>query len=78
MPGSDQKYPFIVEGLGLLLANKQISDEANTVLFQENLFVILPEWERKHTFWRCERLGCDPPGAPCFMMFHNFLRVQHV
>jgi len=66
MPGGDQRYPFIVDALGLLLANKQIHAEANSVLFGQNTFVILAEWKRIHCFWRCERPDCDPPGRPCF------------
>ena len=54
-PGSDRRYPFIVDALGLLLANKQIHAEANSVLFSENTFVILAEWERVWPFWRCDR-----------------------
>lgn len=46
MPGANEKhrYAFIVDALGLLLANKQIHKEANKVLFSKNTFVILPEW----------------------------------
>ncbi|KAK5115396.1 hypothetical protein LTR85_009856 [Meristemomyces frigidus] len=78
MPGSDKRYPFIVDALGLLLSNKQIHAEANAVLFSKNTFVILVEWERVHCFWRCERPDCDPPGRPCFIMYHNFLQIKHL
>lgn len=59
---------FIVEALGLLLANKQIHEEAKNTLFSKNEFTILVEWERVHPFWRCENKGCEP-GAPCYIMF---------
>lgn len=78
MPGSDKKYPFIVDAMGLLLANKQIHAEANAVLFSKNTFVVLVEWERVHCFWRCERPDCHPPGTPCFIMLHNLLQIKHL
>ncbi|KAK3684710.1 hypothetical protein LTR37_020004 [Vermiconidia calcicola] len=78
MPGSDKKYPFIADALGLLLANKQVHEEANTILFSKNTFLILVEWERIHPFWRCENPGCRPAGRPCFIMFHNFKKIKHI
>ncbi|KAK3708009.1 hypothetical protein LTR37_011702 [Vermiconidia calcicola] len=78
MPGSDKKYPFVADAIGLLLTNKQIHEEANNILFSKNTFLILVEWERIHPFWRCENPGCKPPGRPCFIMFHNFKKVKHL
>ena len=69
---------FIVDAMGLLLANKQIHEEANTALFSKNTFLILVEWERAFPFWRCENKGCDPPGVPCFITFHNFKKIKHL
>ena len=64
--------------MGLLLANKQIHEEANTTLFSKNIFLILVEWERVFPFWRCENKGCYPPGVPCFITFHNFKKIKHL
>ncbi|KAK5131733.1 hypothetical protein LTR08_000622 [Meristemomyces frigidus] len=78
MPGGTRQYPFIADTMGLLLANKQINAEANSVLFSENTFVILAEWERVWPFWRCDRTDCTPTNRPCFLMLHNLLQVKHL
>ncbi|KAK4554795.1 hypothetical protein LTR86_008297 [Recurvomyces mirabilis] len=80
LPGANERYRyrFIIKVMGLLLANKQINAEANSILFSKNTFGIMPEWERIHPFWRCDNKKCDPPGAPCYLMFHNFLQIKHV
>ncbi|KAK3675946.1 hypothetical protein LTR78_004138 [Recurvomyces mirabilis] len=80
LPGANERYRyrFIIKAVGLLLANKQINAEANSILFSKNIFGIMPEWERIYPFWRCDNKTCDPPGAPCYLMFHNFLQIKHV
>jgi hypothetical protein len=67
-----------MDAMGLLLANKQIHEEANTTLFSKNVFLIMVEWERVYPFWRCENPGCYPPGSPCFIMFDYFKKIKHV
>ena len=64
--------------MGLLLANKQIHEEANITLFSKNTFLILLEWERVFPFWRCRNNGCYPPGVPCLITGHNFKKIKHV
>lgn len=80
MPGAleTKNYKFIAEASGLLRASKQINDEASRVLLGKNTFVILPEWERVHPFWRCESPGCYPPQSPCYVFFHNFQKIKHI
>ncbi|KAK3633174.1 hypothetical protein LTR56_015950 [Elasticomyces elasticus] len=80
MPGADEKhrYRFIVQALGLLLANKQIHAEANEILFSQNIFVVLPEWERIHPFWRCEGGCTEPRGKPCWVKLHNIAQIKHL
>lgn len=80
MPGGEthgKRYPFIVDALGLLLANKQIHEEANATLFGKNIFFVAVEWERVHPFWRCENKLCNP-NVPCFITFHNFKKIKHL
>lgn len=78
MPGGNRPYPFIVQALGLLQTSKQIHEEANSVLFGKNTFLILVEWEREFTFWRCENAGCYPPKSPCYIHFRNFIQIKHL
>ncbi|KAK5726567.1 hypothetical protein LTR15_002452 [Elasticomyces elasticus] len=80
MPGADEKhrYRFIVQALGLLLANKQIHAEANEILFSQNIFVVLPEWERIHPFWRCDGGCTEPRGKPCWVKLHNIAQIKHL
>ncbi|TKA56315.1 hypothetical protein B0A55_12479 [Friedmanniomyces simplex] len=80
MPGAEQKYRyrFIVDAMGLVLANKQIHAEASSILFGKNTFFILPEWERVHSFWRCDRSDCEPRGKPCYIMLHNLTQIKHL
>ncbi|KAK5708455.1 hypothetical protein LTR97_000996 [Elasticomyces elasticus] len=75
--GGRGRYQCMVDSMGLLLANKQINAEANSVFFSENTFEIMPEWERVRTFWRCPRM-CVPAGQPCLMLFHNFAQIKHL
>ncbi|KAK4888813.1 hypothetical protein LTR27_012344 [Elasticomyces elasticus] len=75
--GNKKTLRFIVDALGLLLTNKQIHAEANKVLFSMNEFVILPEWERVHAFWRCP-MSCQPITYPCLILFHNFVQIKHL
>ena len=79
-PGANERYcyRFIIKAKGLLLASKQINSEANSILFGKNTFGIMPEWERNHPFWRCDNPRCDRPGAPCYLMCHNFVQLKHV
>ncbi|KAK3645540.1 hypothetical protein LTR56_002981 [Elasticomyces elasticus] len=75
--GGRGRYQCMVESIGLLLANKQIHAESNSVFFSENTFEIMPEWERVRTFWRCPRM-CVPAGQPCLMLFHNFAQIKNL
>jgi hypothetical protein len=79
MPGSDRKYPFLAEALGILLACRRTHAEANQVLFRENTFEINVEWERVHSFWRCDNPKCCAGKAlPCFVMYHNIQQIKHL
>ncbi|KAF2173449.1 hypothetical protein M409DRAFT_48426 [Zasmidium cellare ATCC 36951] len=80
MPGGSQNYGsrFIGKNKGILLANKQIYEEATTVLFGKNLFVVLPEFERIWCFWRCDSYGCQPVTTPCFVRPETAVKVKHL
>jgi hypothetical protein len=79
MPGANEtyRYKFIWDSLGLLQTNKQIHHEANTTLFSKNIFLIMPEWERVHTFWRCDNNLCRT-DVPCFIHLRNFKQIKHL
>ncbi|KAK5746655.1 hypothetical protein LTR17_000671 [Elasticomyces elasticus] len=76
--GGRGRYRCIADSMGLLLANKQIHAEANSVLFSENTFEIMPEWKRVRTFWRCPRRCAHAFGQPCLVRLHNFMQIKHL
>lgn len=63
---------FIGKNKGILLANKQIYDEATTTLFGKNVFGAFPQSERIEAFWRCGRgSSCYPLSRPCQLRYSN-------
>ncbi|EME84667.1 uncharacterized protein MYCFIDRAFT_195652 [Pseudocercospora fijiensis CIRAD86] len=57
---------FIGKNKGILLACKQIYEEATTTLFGKNIFAACPQSERVCSFWRCSiYCGCVPKDRPC-------------
>ncbi|KAK4497793.1 hypothetical protein PRZ48_010447 [Zasmidium cellare] len=80
LPGAAQNYGsnFIGKNKGILLANKQIYEEATSVLFGKNLFVILPETDRVWSFWRCDSYGCQPVTQPCYVRPETAVKIKHL
>jgi hypothetical protein len=77
LPGGTKSYPFLVDALGLLSASKRIHMEASAILYSKNTFVILPEHERVHCFWRCDNKLCRT-DVPCFVHSRNIKLMKHI
>lgn len=60
---------YIARNKGILLANKQIYQEATSVLFGKNLWGAIPEFERIWSFWRCDSYKCQPVERPCYVRY---------
>ncbi|SMQ48237.1 unnamed protein product [Zymoseptoria tritici ST99CH_3D7] len=69
----------ISENLGILLANKQIWDEATDTLFGKNMFGAVPQEERVDAFWRCS-IDCKdvPKARPCQVRPETAIKIKHL
>lgn len=69
---------YIARNKGILLANKQIYQEATSVLFGKNLWGAIPEFERIWSFWRCDSYKCQPVERPCYVRPETAANIKHL
>ncbi|KAF7196216.1 hypothetical protein HII31_02283 [Pseudocercospora fuligena] len=76
-PNIGMKY--IGKNKSILLACKQIYEEATTTLFGKNIFAACPQSERVCSFWRCSiYCGCVPKDRPCLARPENFVKIKQL
>ncbi|QDS77257.1 hypothetical protein FKW77_003599 [Venturia effusa] len=88
-PDLDALHPCggkaISDNLGLLLANRQIHNEATEVFFSTNYFATLVELCTPARFWNCNRdsahgysSDCNTPEFPCLIPPRHMKHIKHL